>query len=313
LCSQWQIHSAGIGRCKSFPQDYAYAADIMNENEKMLICDFKELKFDSKTSKTVMPGEFFSSDAVEMEFCADEYLCLEIEFSGSKIPYHEESLLPVFVREGGAFKYNKKMPFAGMIGCSRAVKGRVAYLGDSITQGIGTPNNSYLHWNALLSEMLGDEYAYWNLGLGFGRASDAASDGAWLYKAKQNDIIFVCYGVNDIFRGTSEEQIKLDLTYIAETLKKAGKTVIMQTIPPFDYSGENIGKWNRINEYIKTELRSKVDHIFDAASLLGQEECPHMAKYGGHPNELGCKIWAEALYGQVRRLFLEDSCLGKEP
>jgi lysophospholipase L1-like esterase len=318
ICGGWTIHGAKIGKCKSIPSGKSVTEmNVADADEgvisDVIVSELREVTFGGRREKTVMPGEFFSTDPIALNFEKNEYLCLEMIFSGKMIPYHEESLLPVFVREGGAFKYNKKMPFAGMIGCGRAVKGRVAYLGDSITQGIGTPNNSYAHWNAVLSQKLGDEYAYWNLGLGFGRASDAASDGAWLYKAKQNDIIFVCFGVNDIFRGPSEEQIKLDLTYIAETLKKAGKTVIMQTVPPFDYSGDDIGKWNRINEYIKTELKSKVDLVFDVVSVLGREDAPHMARYGGHPDESGCKIWAEALYGQVRRLFLEDSCLGKEP
>ena len=35
---------------------------------------------------------------------------------------------------------------------------RVLLIGDSITQGIGTKLNSYLHWNAILSEKLGEEY-----------------------------------------------------------------------------------------------------------------------------------------------------------
>lgn len=33
--------------------------------------------------------------------------------------------------------------FAGMIGCDRKVSAKIAYFGDSITQGIGTKENSY--------------------------------------------------------------------------------------------------------------------------------------------------------------------------
>lgn len=187
-----------------------------------------------------------------------------------------------------------------MIGCDRKTSGRIAYLGDSITQGIGTTPNSYLHWNAVFSEKLGSDYSYWNLGIGYGRANDATSDGAWLYKAKHNDIVFVCYGVNDILKGQPEEQIKEDLTYIVNSLKNEGKKVIIQTIPLFDYEGQNIKKWERINSYILTELKDKADFILDNTQFLSKKVMPSDAIYGGHPNEDGCEIWAEALFKKIQ-------------
>lgn len=190
-----------------------------------------------------------------------------------------------------------------MVGCDRSVCGRVAYLGDSITQGIGTAANSYLHWNALLSERLGDRYAFWNLGIGYGRASDAASDGAWLFKAKQNDTVFVCYGVNDINQGRTEEQIKQDLERIVDRLVSVGARVILQTVPPFNYSEANTKKWEGVNQFIKTELRDKVELVFDNNSYLGDSDRPSIARLGGHPNEAGSAIWAEALFKAVEPLF----------
>ena len=228
ICDSWTIHSAKIGKCEAFDSSKDVLELTMNDENKYADIrpfDFKPLTFNGKTSKEVMPGEFFVSDPVKCKFEKNEYLCLEITFSGKMIPYHEETLLPVFMKENEEWKYSKFMPLAGMVGCDRSVKGKIAYLGDSITQGIGTKANSYLHWNAVLSEKLGSDYSYWNLGLGYGRASDAASDGAWLYKAKQNDIIFVCYGVNDILKGHTEEQIK-----------NAGYKEVVQdeTIPEYD-------------------------------------------------------------------------------
>lgn len=306
ICDSWTIHSARVGKCKKIDAIKEISEMVVaDENEcdtaDIVVSDLKEITFNGQKSKTVMPGEFFSSDSIKLGFEMDEYLCLEITFSGKMIPYHEESLLPVFVKENGVWKYSKQMPFAGMIGCDRKVKGRVAYLGDSITQGIGTAANSYLHWNAILSRKIGKEYAFWNLGIGYGRANDAASDGAWLYKARQNDIIFVCYGVNDILKGMSEEQIKSDLTSIIDNLKNAGKKVILQTVPPFDYEGENIEKWKRINLYIKTILKDKADMIFDNVPYLCENEAyPNIAKFGGHPNEEGCALWANALYEEIK-------------
>lgn len=301
ICDSWTIHGARIGRCSGFPSD-ASVCDI--DAADIEVFDFKEITFFSQKEKNVMPGEFFFSDPVSLDFKKNEFLCVEIEFSGDMIPYHEESLLPVYVKENNSWKYSKNMPFAGMIGCDRACKARVGFIGDSITQGIGTTPNRYAHWNALLSDKIGEDYAFWNLGLGYGRANDAASDGAWLYKAKQNDIIFVCYGVNDIQRGQTEEQIKKDLTYIVDTLKKLGKTVVLQTVPPFNYVNERIEKWHNVNEYIKNELSERADLVFDCVPTLGKsEEEPHMSKYGGHPDEEGCAAWADALFEAVKKFF----------
>ena len=274
ICDEWTINGFKIGKCAGFDSTKDISDLIMEDNgiSDIVVTDFVDVSFDGKKEKVVMPGEFFSSDPVNLEFEKDEYACLEITFSGKMIPYHEETLLPVFVKENGKWKYSKFMPFAEMIGCDRKVKRKIAYLGDSITQGIGTTPNSYLHWNSVLSEKLGSDYSYWNLGLGYGRANDAASDGAWLYKAKQNDVIFVCYGVNDILQGQTQERIKADLKCIVETLKKEGKIVILQTIPPFDYKDESIEKWKRVNLYILTELKNTVDFVFDNTKILEKKK-----------------------------------------
>ncbi len=302
LCEKWQIHAAKIGKCKEIPSTKPLPEMTMAEKGEadIIVSELQEITFQGSKEKTVNPGAFFASDPIRLHFQKGEYLCLEMTFSGNMIPYHEESGLPVFIKENGVWVYARQMPFAGMIGCDRPVAARIGYVGDSITQGIGTEPNSYSHWNAVLSDKIGEEYACWNLGLGYGRANDLASDGAWLYKARQNDIVFICYGVNDILQGFSEEQIKADITSIVHALKQANKTVILQTIPPFDYENENIEKWKRLNDYIKEELAGKVDLVFDNSPYLSEsKENPHLAKYGGHPNAEGCAVWAEALFEQL--------------
>ncbi|MBO5374589.1 MAG: SGNH/GDSL hydrolase family protein [Clostridia bacterium] len=295
ICEGWELLGARIGKCAQIGKG-AEALKAPEVDE----ASFVALTFGGKLAKSVARGELFSSDPVSYSFEKGEYLCLEITYSGDMIPYHEESILPVFVKRENGWEYCKTMPFASMVGCDREVKARVAYAGDSITQGIGVPTNSYLFWNARVSEALGEEYAFWNLGIGFGRANDASSDGAWLYKVKQNDAVVVCYGVNDICQGMDEEQIKSDLSTIVDKLKEKGCMVILQTIPPFDYDKEKTEKWLRINEYIKTTLSKKVDLVFDNTPYLGKsEDEPQVAKYGGHPNEQGCEIWANALYNKI--------------
>ena len=218
------------------------------------------------------------------------------------IPCHMESILPVFRKTEIGWEPSKYLPVASMVGCDRPAKLRIGYLGDSITQGIGTAVDSYDHWNAVVSGMLGNAYAFWNLGIGFGRANDAASDGAWLYRAKQNDLVVVCYGVNDIFRVCSVEQTKKDLKEIVVKLQAAGVRVLLQTVPPFNYNEKDTAIWQEINRYIQEELSQQAEAVFDVVPVLGREDCPQMAKFGGHPDANGCKAWAEALYPVLKQL-----------
>ena len=261
--------------------------------------NMKRVSFCGQEQKTVNPAELFCTDPVTLNARNGEYVCIEIVFSGDMIPYHEESAVPSFILRDGEWIPSKKHPFVSMVGIEKSVKKKIAFLGDSITQGIGVPDNSYAHWNAVFADLLGNEYAYWNLGLGYGRADDAASDGIWLYKAKQNDIVFVCYGVNDILQGYSADAVKKNLQTIVDKLHERGICVIMQTVPPFDYSEEHRVKWQEVNDFIKYELKN-AEFVFDCVKYLAKSnDEPHKAKYGGHPDSNGCKAWGEALFGEV--------------
>ncbi len=286
VCSSWDIKHASVG-----------ISDSCNFTEMTDVKKITTLTFGGKSEKTVMPGEFFATDAVELDMKEGQYICIELSFCGKMIPYHEETQIPTFLWKDGEWIPSKFVPFPSMIGCNRNVEKRIAFFGDSITQGIGVVPNSYTHWNAIVADKLGGQYAYWNLGLGFGRADDAASDGAWMFKVRQNDIAVVCFGVNDILQGFSEAQIKNNLFKIVNRLKQSGIKVLLQTIPPFGYTDEKKVIWENTNEYIKTTLAGYCDAIFDVVPILRESiECPQMAKYGGHPDAKGCAAWAELLY-----------------
>jgi lysophospholipase L1-like esterase len=291
LCKAWTLEGLRVAVCEKIDNSIPETA-------------FKEVTFDGKPSKNVSSGEVFYSDAISLS--ASEYICLEITFKGEMVPYHEEIIISTFVENDGVWISDRRMPVPAMVGCDRKVKKRIAFLGDSITQGCGTEKDSYAHWNAVFAQNTGNVFSYWNLGIGYGRASDASTDGAWLFKAKQNDVVFVCFGVNDILFGAEEEQICSDLKTIVLKLKEAGLTVVLQTVPPFDYTNENIQKWKNVNAYIKNELVPLVDAFFDNGPVLQKSENePHSARYGGHPNSEGCRKWAEALFDEIKA-FMEN-------
>lgn len=286
-CGEWIIHGARVGIC--------------DKADPMLDIEMAPLTFGGERSKLVGIDDEFWSDALSLTIKKGQYLCFEAEYSGEMIPYHEETILPCFVFEGGKWCEGRKIPFPSMIGCDRLISKRVAFFGDSITQGIGTEVDSYDHWCAVLSEMMDDNNAYWNLGLGYARAEDAALDGVWLNKAKKNDIVFLCLGTNDVFHVGSKERLISSLEKTVDALLGAGVEVILITLPPFDQYGIFIDIWNSANEFIKTTLSKKVKTVFDVVPVLCGDE-PWKAKYGGHPNAEGCKKWADALFEYLKNI-----------
>lgn len=262
---------------------------------------FVSVTFSGNTGKCVAQGEQFYTDSFYLDAKKGEFLCLEIAFKGEKIPCHPELWIASFRKEADKFVPSVHLPVPSMVGCVRAVEKRIGFLGDSITQGIGSEKNSYGHWTAVVAEKLGTQNAYWNLGIGFARASDAATDGAWLQKVKQNDAVVVCLGVNDSGRIPSAEPLKESLQKIVDILKAEGIKVIIQTVPPFDYAEPRCTIWNDTNQFIQNSLALKTDGYFDNRPILSlSAEQPQRAKYGGHPNNEGCYAWADALYAYLK-------------
>ena len=293
VCDEWEILSARVA-----------VVDSCDHKTMPEVSGFRSLTFGGSASKTVNPGEFFSSDAIEMDINKGQFICLELTFKGKMMPYHEESLLPIFKLIDGEWKYDRKMPLAHMIGCDRPVKKKIGFIGDSITQGIGTPINSYEHYAAVAADLIGEEYSYWNLGIGYARGNDAATDGAWLFKAKQLDVITVCFGVNDINQGFIAEQIIKNLDIIMDKLHAAGVKVIIQTVPPFDYSNSRTVTWSKVNEHIITSMAERADGFLDVRPILSKsEEELSKTKFGSHPNSEGNGIWGRALVDTIKKII----------
>ncbi|MBR4865544.1 MAG: SGNH/GDSL hydrolase family protein [Clostridia bacterium] len=290
ICDSWVMESLRVGVC--------------SHAEANAQVELIPVTFGGQGHKEVGPGEFFASDPVSLSPNAGDYICLEIAFRGSMIPFHQEIQIATYRKDCDIWSPSNRLPVPGMVGCDRPVKTRVAFFGDSITQGIGPAFNSYTHWNAVAAEHLPEDAACWNIGLGYGRAEDAASGGAWMFKALQNDLVVVCFGVNDTNHFEDYETTRHDLETIVNTLKGAGKKVLLQTIPPFDYNPKRKEIWLRLNHYIQTELAERVDAVFDTLPILSQDaEHPEVARYGGHPDEEGCQKWGEALAPVIQKLL----------
>lgn len=274
---EWEIRSMRVGLC-----------DRSGDEPKC----WHIVTFNGKSSRLVSEPEMFWTDPIPLTANGGEILCIEMTFFGSCFPYHAEILIPVTVKRGDMFVPDVRVPVPLMIGSDRKIERRIGFIGDSITQGCGTASDSYTHWVAKIAERMQETYSVWNLGIGYARGYDAATDSDWLMRAKKCDIVNVCFGVNDLLRGRSAEELIEDLKTIISALKKAGCKTVIFTVPPFDMTGEAKGHWYEANRYIR-EVGVGADEMFDFAAVLGRpspEE--HMSVYGGHPNAEGCDVVA---------------------
>ena len=288
----WKFISLKAGVCRN-----------MKDADKI---DFKTVTFSGDISKNVCPGELFFTDAVSLSPKKGDYIVLRLEYSGDRLPCHPEAIYPVWNLTPDGWEERALSPIPSMIGCDLKTECKIAFIGDSITQGLGTDMDSYEHWNSVYADLLGEGYSYWNLGIGYGRASDAATGGVWLQKALKNDIVFVCFGVNDINRMHTAQQIINDIDTIVNTLLCNGKKVVLQTVPPFNYDEEKQTVWNEVNSHIRKIHNNKKIMIFDNVKVLGESsDSPYKAKYGGHPNKEGCKVWAQELYKATKEFVKE--------
>lgn len=264
---------------------------------------FIKATFSGENGASVSGENIVVSDPVKLSAKEDEYICLEIEFNGKTIPYHEECLIPTFVKFAGEWVPDRRTPIPMTLACDRTIIKRIGFWGDSITQGIGVKLNSYNGYSQVAGKLLASENGVWNLGLGYGRLEDASSLSAWYNKAILCDLLIICFGVNDISNGATYKEIKKDLKTLLKALKKRKIKVLLQTVPPFDFEKKKAKVRDKVNDYILNKCTNKWVTVFDNRFVLAREEEPQTAIYVGHPNETGCKLWGEKIYEAIKELL----------
>ena len=279
MCGGWELRNLRVGLCTSSSMDEAVEPAA-----------WTAVTFGGNAQTVVEDNAWCETDPVTLSAKAGDVLCVEYAFCGEVLPCHEELWVASFV-DG---KPCVQLPVPSRVAVKREAV-RVAFLGDSITQGIGSTKNSYRHWAALTANALGDRYAFWNLGIGFARSGDAASDGAWLRKVKENDIVVLCLGVNDLLRGFTAEDVCENLRRVVKILRARGIRVLVQTVPPFEGLGN---ARDTVNEYVKTAL--VCDGVFDNGFMAADDGAP---LYGGHPNDEGCALWAQKLTAWLKEML----------
>ncbi len=259
---------------------------------------FTKITFNGEESKNVCTNERFWSDEFSFEVKEGQYFCWEWELFGDEIPYNIEPLTTSFVFEDGKW-IPSAAPMPALFGIDRKVKKTIAFMGDSITAGCGTERDKYEMWAARIADMIKDEYATWNLGLGYGRGDDCATLGSWFEKGKEADVVFLAYGVNDFLAGpylskwASGGMMIKTIETIVKNLRALGKEVIISSVPPFRFPDCQRDEWKCTNLAIPTLAKMYGCRFFDIESALDSEpfKCDYI--YGDHPNGVGGKMVAE--------------------
>jgi lysophospholipase L1-like esterase len=273
--------------------------------------------FSSSTSKTVQPGERFWSDPVSINLADGHYLAFTWTVSSSAagpvLPFTSAPFVTSYQALGmsiasqvaatGFATSTDPLVAPPLFAYDRPVTRRLCFLGDSITQGIGSTRDSYGFWVAKIADGLGPDTSVWNLGSGWARAADAASDGYWLYKAEQCTEVAVILGVNDIINSNrTSAQILSDLTTIMQRLKQhnASIRIILFTVPTFNLSGQAYTTWKTVNDSIRAQPLPGADRVFDVAAVLSQPAPndglvqPAFINGDPHPNDVAGTAIANA-------------------
>lgn len=267
--------------------------------------------FGGKETKEVTADESYWSDPVTMNIPEGHYMVWEWTVSGEGIPCNKMSSLTSTASsaDGETFEFCDEIPLPQIIGAKRDVKHTVAAIGDSITQGCQTEQMKYEFWASKISTQLGSDVAFFNCGLGWARASDAASNENWLSRVSQYDTVIVAFGTNDIVSGkyggkkSSAEEIDEYLDAIVSYLTEKGCDVILFNAPPQDFKKTNEGIRTALNEKIPAIAEKYGAKFFDFSALLSTEDEPGKAVYGGHPNGEGGTVVADAFVKQFGSLF----------
>lgn len=293
-------------------------------DENMQVLESHSLLFGGERQKDVCPGENVTTDAVTLCVPQGGYIafswCLKAGEDPCVLPATPDSRALVYIAEGekthtaplDAFRLlNEDEEEPGVLPYLWAadrenVKCKMAFIGDSITQGCQTRLNGYEQWAARIIRGLPQHIAGMNIGLGYARAQDAARNGVWLGKLNGFDVVNVCLGVNDIFQMTETEDhadvlsrnLESTVHLIRENTPHA--KVVLFTVPPFSMEEGAEKVRETVNARIR-ETKLGADAVFDM-EILSVPDTRGKARFGDHPDGVGGALVA----GEYLTRFLPE-------
>lgn len=102
------------------------------------------VSFDGAVSKRVLSGETYWSDEACLDIKEGDYLVFEWTVKGTRMAYTPNKIIPAFIRdENGNYIESAEFQQPQLIGCDADFEKNIAFLGDSITIGLGTSKDEY--------------------------------------------------------------------------------------------------------------------------------------------------------------------------
>jgi acyl-CoA thioesterase I len=198
-----------------------------------------------------------------------------------------------------------------LISCTETKKEiKVVCIGDSITDGAGTQNQSTSAYPAVLSKLLGPAYSVVNSGRGGATMLRQSDSPFWVRKefsnvfAVQPDIVVIKLGTNDskdqnwnAARYAADYQAMIDTL---RTMKSNPEILLCSPVPAYNRA------WNINDSVIRFEImpivadlaaRNGLTVIDLYSPLSGKSE---LFPDGIHPNEEGAELIAKAVVGSIR-------------
>lgn len=293
--------------------------------------------YDGENARDVAAGERFWSDEAVLDLPEDHWLCFTwtiqplapYTMDNANIPIASESYAKSYAiainddidgyasqeTSVGFTVLHGENPGWGIMpnlfGVRKPGARRLSFLGDSITQGVGTPKGGdENYWVAKVARGLAEDpatqdIAVYNAALSGSRGFEAAYDGAWLARLKQEDEITLVHGVNDLgWYGRPAADVIESITKMVRSVRTANPSaaITLFTVPAFSFAEEAQDDWREVNQWILS-IPEDVDYVFDIAAVLEDPKNPTHVKVeyrsdngpgDEHPGSIGCSAVAEA-------------------
>ena len=183
---------------------------------------------------------------------------------------------------------------------------KIVAFGDSLTAGLGLPNES-LSYPALLQKMLeadGYQYEVVNAGVSGDTTAGGLRRIEWALGSGDVRVVILELGANDFLRGQPVSESRRNLSQIIERVKARNARVLLAGMYTTTNAGE---KYQReIHEAFQSLAREhNVAFIpFFLEGVAGREDLNQPD--GIHPNAEGTKVVAETVYKHLRPLLDEQ-------
>ena len=183
---------------------------------------------------------------------------------------------------------------------------KIVAFGDSLTAGLGLPNESLSYPSLLQKKLEEDGYRYEVVNAGVSGETTAAGLRRidWVLGLGDVRVVILELGANDFLRGQPVSEARRNLSQIIERVKARDAQLLLAGM----YTTTNAGdKYQReIHEAFQSLAREHNVALipFFLEGVAGREDLNQPD--GVHPNAEGTKVVAETVYKHLRPLLDED-------